>query len=178
MGKYIDGIALTTIISHIGHQDEGVPKEGDLQNVPLHSNDDAGPLQVFKSTPKQLLATVASLMHKEEKVVHQSGGVYVGKGLPPVPVKLAKKILSGDYMEMEELLPEVGTLEDNPPEPKCCCLRRVSDIFTWLHAMCLLLETFEHLGLPIVWDKLEGPSPCLTFLGFELHSIHGKIRLP
>ena len=29
------------------------------------------------------------------------------------------------------------------------------------HAMQLLLETFEHLGLPIVWDKLEGPSPCL-----------------
>ena len=34
------------------------------------------------------------------------------------------------------------------------------------HAMRLLLETFEHLGLPIAWDKLERPSPCLTFLGF------------
>ena len=46
------------------------------------------------------------------------------------------------------------------------------------HAMRLLLETFEHLRLPIVWDKLEGPSPCLIFLGFELDSIHGEIRLP
>ena len=45
------------------------------------------------------------------------------------------------------------------------------------HAKRLLLETFEHLGLPIVWDKLEGPSPCLTFLGFELDSIRGEIRL-
>ena len=36
----------------------------------------------------------------------------------------------------------------------------------------------EHLGLPIVWDKLEGLSPCLTFLGFELDSICGEIRLP
>ena len=46
------------------------------------------------------------------------------------------------------------------------------------HAMRLLLETFEHLRLPIAWDKLEGLSPCLTFLGFELDSIHGEIRLP
>ena len=46
------------------------------------------------------------------------------------------------------------------------------------HAMHLLLETFEHLGLPIVWDKLKGSSPCLTFLGFELDSICGEIRLP
>lgn len=24
------------------------------------------------------------------------------------------------------------------------------------HLMCLLLEAFEHLGLPVAWDKLEG----------------------
>ena len=71
-------------------------------------------------------------MHEGQKVVPQSGGVYVGEGLPPVSVKLAKKILSGDYVEMEELLPEVCTLEDDPPEPKRRCSRRVSDIFTWL----------------------------------------------
>ena len=46
------------------------------------------------------------------------------------------------------------------------------------YAMCLLLETFEHLGLPIAWDKLEGPTTCLTFLGFEVDSIRGEIRLP
>ena len=46
------------------------------------------------------------------------------------------------------------------------------------HAMHLLLRTFEHLGLPIVWDKLKGLLPCLTFLGFELDSICGEIRLP
>ena len=33
---------------------------------------------------------------------------------------------------MEELLPEVGTLRDDPPEAKHPCLRLVSDIFTWL----------------------------------------------
>ena len=46
------------------------------------------------------------------------------------------------------------------------------------HAMRLLLETFEHLKLPIAWDKLEGPLPCLIFLGFDLDLICGEIRLP
>ena len=40
-------------------------------------------------------------MHEGGKVVSQSGGVYVDKGLPSVPVKHAKKILSGDYVEMD-----------------------------------------------------------------------------
>ena len=38
------------------------------------------------------------------------------------------------------------------------------------HALRILLESFERLGLPVAWDKLEGPSTCLTFLGFQLDS--------
>ena len=105
--------------------------------MPLHSNANPEPPRVFDVTPKtsekQLAATVATLAHEGEKVLPQGGGVYVGKGLPPVPLKLAKKIRSGDYIEMEELLPEVGNLEDDiPGEPKRRCSRRVYDIFTWL----------------------------------------------
>ena len=46
------------------------------------------------------------------------------------------------------------------------------------HALRILLETFEQLGLPVAWDKLEGPTPCLTFLGFELDSLCEEIRIP
>lgn len=46
------------------------------------------------------------------------------------------------------------------------------------HSLRLLLETFEQLGLPVAWDKLEGPATCLTFLGFELDSVREEIRLP
>ena len=46
------------------------------------------------------------------------------------------------------------------------------------HATHLLLETFEHLGLPIALDKLEGLSPCLTYLGFEPDTIYCEIGLP
>ena len=45
-------------------------------------------------------------------------------------------------------------------------------------ALRILLETFEQLGFPVAWDKLEGPTPCLTFLGFELNSLHNEIRVP
>ena len=45
-------------------------------------------------------------------------------------------------------------------------------------ALRILLETFEQLGFPVAWDKLEGPTPCLTFLGFKLDSLRNKIRVP
>ena len=46
------------------------------------------------------------------------------------------------------------------------------------HALRVLLESFERLGLPVAWDKLEGPSTCLTFLGFQLDSSQWEVRLP
>ena len=41
-----------------------------------------------------------------------------------------------------------------------------------------LMEILQQLGMPVAWDKLEGPAPRLTFLGFELDSINWEIRLP
>ena len=46
------------------------------------------------------------------------------------------------------------------------------------HALRILLDSFERLGLPVAWDKLEGPSTCLTFLGFQLDSSRWEVRLP
>ena len=45
------------------------------------------------------------------------------------------------------------------------------------HALRILLESFERLGLPVAWDKVEGPSMCLTFLGFELDTKSMETRL-
>ena len=79
------------------------------------------PSRVFESTPKQLLATVAYSCMKKGRWYLKVGVFYVGEGLPPISMKLPKKILSGDYVEMEELLPEVCILEHDPPEPKHHC---------------------------------------------------------
>jgi len=36
--------------------------------------------------------------------------------------------------------------------------------------LLILTSTFRQLGLPVAEEKLEGPSTCLAFLGFEVDS--------
>ena len=45
-------------------------------------------------------------------------------------------------------------------------------------ALGIVQDTFSRLGLPIAENKLEGPTTCLEFLGFELDSVALEIRLP
>ena len=45
-------------------------------------------------------------------------------------------------------------------------------------ALAILLQTFDLLGLPVAWEKLEGPTACLTFLGLEIDSATLELRLP
>ncbi len=42
----------------------------------------------------------------------------------------------------------------------------------------ILLSTCERLGVPIAWEKLEGPATVLTILGIELDSVAMQLRLP
>lgn len=79
----------------------------------------------------QLSATATVLANTGGDSLSLGEGVYVGEGLPPVPPKLAKKIRAGEFVEMEELLPEVCTRGDIEPEAKRRS-RRAHDIFTWL----------------------------------------------
>ena len=45
-------------------------------------------------------------------------------------------------------------------------------------AMATLLETCAYLGVPVAEHKLDGPSTCLTFLGIEVDTMVGELRLP
>ena len=40
------------------------------------------------------------------------------------------------------------------------------------------LSILNQLGMSVTRDKLEGPAPKLTFLGFELDSVKWEVRLP
>ena len=42
----------------------------------------------------------------------------------------------------------------------------------------IVIATLTKLGVPLSWDKVEGPSTCLTFLGIEIDTIAWKLRLP
>ena len=112
--------------------DVEVPKETELRDIPLHSSTSEEPPRVFTPVDTQLAATVTVLANAGVDKTRQGEGVYVGEGLPPVPQKLVKRIRSGEYVEMEELLPEMCTRDDAEPEAKRHCSRRSPDIFTWL----------------------------------------------
>ena len=46
------------------------------------------------------------------------------------------------------------------------------------HNLSIMLDKCEALGVPIAPEKLVGPSSCLTFLGIEIDTDEGVMRLP
>ena len=47
------------------------------------------------------------------------------------------------------------------------------------HRNCQIITSMcELLGVPLASKKCEGPQTCLEYLGFELDTIKGEIRLP
>ncbi len=78
--------------------------------------------------------TLANLLPSASSALTQSvEGVYMGEGVPPVPVKLAARIRRGEYIEMGELLPEFWqeVKEETGKEARPRRTRKVSDILTW-----------------------------------------------
>ena len=65
-------------------------------------------------------------------------GVYIGKGQPPVPSKLAEKIRRWEYVEMSELLPEFWSRQEEGENKQVAARRRrqVTEIFTWVQCFC------------------------------------------
>lgn len=47
-----------------------------------------------------------------------------------------------------------------------------------LHHLTTIKETCQDLGIPLAFEKLEGPSHCLTFLGIILDTQRMEARLP
>ena len=45
-------------------------------------------------------------------------------------------------------------------------------------ALALLVRVCAHLGIPIAEHKCEDPATCLTFLGIEVDTVSGQLRLP
>lgn len=87
-----------------GH--EKLPTTKELKIIPIlkdkevdpRSNDGRDRTLMIDTLPKRTIRPTAQ---------HTDGGVYVGEGLPPIPQRVAKRIVKGDFVEMEELLPEL-----------------------------------------------------------------------
>ena len=133
-GACLETAVMSTSLS-AGSTGDEIPHGEDIHNVPLHIDvprESDRPvhgedLSTLLAQPKDVPPTPG------ESAYVSTEGVYIGEGLPPVPAKLARKIRVGEFIEMDELLPEVWIMkEGGEPEPKRRCGRKVLDIFTWL----------------------------------------------
>ena len=132
--------------------DGDVLKETDMQGIPLHNDlPEETSLRhgLMDERAKGQLPATASVLAKAGQDQTLTGeGVYIGEGLPPVPPKLAKRIRSGEFVEMKELLSEICTRGDVEPEAKRRS-RHAHDIFTWLQCfgVCASVHGFHSLAM-------------------------------
>ena len=110
------------------------------------------------------------------QVVEWDGAVYVDPMLP-FGLRSAPKIFNALADGLEWYLHHQGTrqifhyLDDflvvgPPASPECG------------EALATLDRACNWLGIPIADHKREGPTTCLTFLGIEVDTLAGQLRLP
>ena len=82
--------------------DGGMPSATDL--VAVNTFDPHGGLWPQECNPAP--STLAALLPNQQKTPSAGLPTHIGEGLPPVPARLAAKILRHEFVEMHELLPE------------------------------------------------------------------------
>ncbi len=89
-------------------------------------------------------------------------GVVFGKGLPPVPLKLAEKIRRWEFFEMAKFLPEHwGQVPGGKPDdeqggqrPPSCHNRKVTDIVSWSQCFAFYVRILAGTSPGLVPDLL------------------------
>ena len=114
---------------------DGLPNEEELQNVLVVSEKPSGsqgPLPTVEQKMERLSKSVITKVPTKGELPESKEGVYVGEGLPPVPLKVAKKIRRGEFVEMEELLPELcpATRDGDDTKMQIKGNRKITDVFT------------------------------------------------
>lgn len=110
------------------------------------------------------------------QAVKWDGKVYIDSRLP-FGLRSAPKIFNAIADALNWILIQAGIpvvrhyLDDfiivAPPGSPLC-----QECFDILHRIC------EVLGIPLSIRKEEGPTTCLTFLGIEVDTLAGELRLP
>ena len=104
------------------------------------------------------------------------GGIYVDTALP-FGLRSAPKIFNAVADMLEWILQQHGVSQ---------LWHYLDDYITVgaagsdeCHWNCQIITSMcELLGVPLAPEKCEGPQTCLEYLGFELDTIKGEIRLP
>ena len=98
-------------------------------------------------------------------------------GMLPFGLRSAPKIFNAVADALEWMVAREGVehiyhyLDDfaviGPPDSPCC-----------QQALDVLVAKFAALGVPLAMEKLDGPTPVITFLGIEIDTIKQELRLP
>ena len=117
-----------------GSTGDEITHEEDIHNVPLH-------IDVPRESDRPVHGEDLSTLLAQPKDVPPTPGesAYVsteeytlGRAFP-LSLQNLREDKGEEFIEMDELLPEVWTMkEGGEPEPKRRCGRKVLDIFTWL----------------------------------------------
>jgi len=67
----------------------------------------------------------------EDRLAGAGCGILLGEALPPVPTKLANKIKKGDFVEMQEMLPDMWLVTDQSEPTARVGRLRAMDIKVW-----------------------------------------------
>ena len=110
------------VTTPIGHQDEDIPKEGDLQNVPLHSNDKTTLSHweysiLLRNSCWQLLHRSCTKGRMLYLRVGASTSAKVSPGAPETHQEDTARRLCGDG----GVSARSGHPEGDSPKSKCCC---------------------------------------------------------
>ena len=113
----------------------------ELVNVPILKDKEVDP-GTLDSRDKTSTIDMLPNRTLEHTAQHTESGVYDGEGLPPIPQRVAKRIVKGDFVEMEELLPELWPAAHQESEVKVKKNRKITDIFT--RTQCFVLYSSVH----------------------------------
>ncbi len=113
---------------------------------------------------------------KTDDTEKSQGAVAIGAGLPPVPKKLVKRILAGEFIDMSELLPDrlgaVGgqPLEDEHDHDRCKGSkpkrRQVAHILEWLQCFSVYMAVIAS----------EKPENVQDLLGYQALILEARME--
>ena len=127
-----------------------IPQVERIQEEGLHGP----PMSEAVSHDPSITAMLANLLPIANSSLQQpSEGVYMGDGIPPVPVKLAARIRKGEFVEMGELLPEfwAGPKDEDTDSRRDLKMRRsrkVVDIHTWVQCFSTYMYMYVATWAP------------------------------
>ena len=137
-----------------------LPSSGSLSTVPLCSGHTTLTPVTAASAPLGTLSSADQLTNLlpwslSAAPTDRSCGVYVGEGLPPVPLKLADRIRRHEFIDMAEMLPEFWPMakseEGEPKKGGPRKLKQITEFHTWLQCFavyCSVLGSHDPACVP------------------------------